>query len=79
MPGGTGFDVLERLERPPLVIFTTAYDAHAVRAFQVNALDYLLKPMNPGRLAEALNRARGRLREQRASIRRAALRAGLRS
>jgi two-component system LytT family response regulator len=58
MPGGTGFDLLERLEELPQVIFTTAYDQHAVRAFEVDALDYLLKPIDPSRLAEALGRAR---------------------
>ncbi|WIG94444.1 response regulator [Myxococcus sp. SDU36] len=60
MPGGTGFDVLERLEEPPDVVFTTAYDAHAVRAFEVNALDFLLKPIEPERLATALERVRER-------------------
>ncbi|MCP3136527.1 LytR/AlgR family response regulator transcription factor [Pyxidicoccus xibeiensis] len=60
MPGGTGFDVLERLEEPPDVVFTTAYDEHAVRAFSVNALDYLLKPIEAPRLAEALERVRVR-------------------
>ncbi|MFP2962520.1 LytR/AlgR family response regulator transcription factor [Myxococcus sp. 1LA] len=60
MPGGTGFDVLERLEEPPDVVFTTAYDAHAVRAFEVNALDFLLKPIEPERLATALERVRQR-------------------
>jgi two-component system LytT family response regulator len=59
MPGGTGFDLLARLEHMPRVIFTTAYDEHAVRAFEVNALDYLLKPVEPERLAGALARARG--------------------
>ncbi len=58
MPGGTGFDLLARLEHVPRVIFTTAYDEHAVRAFEVNALDYLLKPVEPERLAGALARAR---------------------
>ena len=57
MPGGTGFDLLERLEHLPRVIFTTAYDKHAVRAFEVNALDYLLKPIEPERLAAAVVRA----------------------
>jgi two-component system, LytTR family, response regulator len=57
MPGGTGFDLLERLEHLPRVVFTTAYDRHAVRAFEVNALDYLLKPIEPERLAAALTRA----------------------
>jgi two-component system, LytTR family, response regulator len=60
MPGGTGFDVLERLERVPLVVFTTAYDEHAVKAFEVNALDYLLKPIEPRRLRAALEKASGR-------------------
>jgi len=61
MPGGTGFDLLARLEHVPRVIFTTAYDDHAVQAFEVNALDYLLKPVEPERLAAALGRARGPL------------------
>jgi two-component system LytT family response regulator len=58
MPGGSGFDLLARLEDVPQVIFTTAYDEHAVRAFKVDALDYLLKPIEPARLAEALGRVR---------------------
>jgi two-component system LytT family response regulator len=57
MPGGTGFDVLERIDRIPVVVFTTAYDEFAIRAFEVNALDYLLKPIRPERLASALERA----------------------
>ena len=58
MPGGSGFDLLTRLEDVPQVIFTTAYDEHAVRAFKVDALDYLLKPIEPARLAEALTRVK---------------------
>ena len=58
MPGGSGFDLLSRLEDVPSVIFTTAYDHHAVQAFEVNALDYLLKPIEPERLAAALAKAR---------------------
>jgi two-component system LytT family response regulator len=58
MPGGSGFDLLTRLEDVPQVIFTTAYDEHAVRAFKVDALDYLLKPVEPARLAEALGRVK---------------------
>ncbi|HEX3397046.1 MAG TPA: response regulator [Steroidobacteraceae bacterium] len=58
MPGGTGFDLLARLEHVPDVIFTTAHDEHAVRAFEVDALDYLLKPIDPARLAEALARVK---------------------
>jgi two-component system LytT family response regulator len=59
MPGGSGFDLLERLERLPRVIFTTAYDHYAIKAFDVNALDYLLKPVEPERLAAAVARLRG--------------------
>lgn len=58
MPGMTGFDLLERLEDIPQIIFTTAYDAYAIRAFEVNALDYLLKPIAPARLAAALVKVR---------------------
>lgn len=56
MPAGSGFDLLERLDSLPQVIFTTAYNEHAVRAFEVDALDYLLKPIDRKRLAEALGR-----------------------
>jgi two-component system, LytTR family, response regulator len=56
MPGKTGFDLLEELERAPHVIFTTAYDEYALKAFEVNALDYLLKPIEPNRLAEAIQK-----------------------
>ena len=57
MPGGSGFDLLEKLEDVPAVIFTTAYDEYAVRAFDVSALDYLVKPITAPRLAAALGRA----------------------
>jgi two-component system LytT family response regulator len=60
MPSGTGFDVLDGLDSAPLVVFTTAYDHYAVRAFEANALDYLVKPVVPERLAAAIARARGR-------------------
>jgi two-component system, LytTR family, response regulator len=60
MPGMTGFELLERLEDLPQVIFTTAYDEYAIKAFEVNALDYLLKPIVPARLAAALVRVRPR-------------------
>jgi two-component system LytT family response regulator len=56
MPDGTGFDLLAQLDHVPLVIFTTAYDHHAIRAFEVDALDYLLKPIEPERLATAMAR-----------------------
>jgi two-component system LytT family response regulator len=58
MPGPSGFDLLERIETRARVIFVTAHDQFALRAFEVNALDYLLKPVSPGRLARALARAR---------------------
>jgi len=58
MPGGSGFDLLTRLDYLPQVIFTTAHDEHAVRAFEVNALDYVLKPIDPERLAAAIARVK---------------------
>jgi two-component system LytT family response regulator len=60
MPQMSGFDVLERLDDVPQVIFTTAYDRYALKAFEVNALDYLLKPIAPSRLAAALAKVRPR-------------------
>jgi two-component system LytT family response regulator len=56
MPGKTGFDLLAELDRAPQVIFTTAYDEYALKAFEVNALDYLLKPVEPKRLADAITK-----------------------
>jgi len=56
MPGLNGFDVLENISYQPKVIFTTAYDQYAVRAFDKNAVDYLLKPIDENRFAEALER-----------------------
>ncbi|AHJ96809.1 LytR/AlgR family response regulator transcription factor [Hymenobacter swuensis] len=61
MPGETGFELLASLETAPHVIFTTAYDEYALRAFEVNALDYLLKPIQENRLAAALAKARAKL------------------
>jgi two-component system LytT family response regulator len=60
MPGLTGFELLERLDQVPQVIFTTAYDQYAIQAFEVSALDYLLKPIAPNRLAAALAKLRPR-------------------
>ena len=68
MPGLTGFEVARRLlgrETAPLIIFVTAYDQHAIEAFDVNAVDYLLKPVDPARLDQALDRARRRLSSER--------------
>ncbi len=63
MPKLSGFEVLELLgERAPAVIFTTAFDEYALRAFEVHAVDYLLKPVEPARLNAAVERARERLR-----------------
>lgn len=61
MPGSSGFALLEKLDDVPAVIFTTAYDEYAVRAFEVSALDYLLKPITAERLAAALGRAQKNL------------------
>ena len=67
MPGLTGFEVARRmLEQgapgtPPHIIFVTAYDQHAIEAFEVNAVDYLLKPVDPGRLQTSVDRARRRI------------------
>ncbi len=61
MPGIDGIEVaqhLQKLDRPPAVIFTTAYDAYALKAFEVHAIDYLLKPIRVARLLDALSRAR---------------------
>jgi len=56
MPGMTGFDLLSRLAEQPLVIFTTAYDEYALRAFEVNSIDYLLKPIEPEQLERAVRK-----------------------
>ena len=56
MPGLTGFDLLERLDRDLPVIFTTAYDRYALDAFAVNSIDYLLKPIEPDRLDRSLDK-----------------------
>jgi two-component system, LytTR family, response regulator len=62
MPKLDGFEVLELVGRDVAVVFVTAYDQYAIRAFEVHAVDYLLKPFSPERLGEALTRARERLR-----------------
>jgi two-component system LytT family response regulator len=61
MPEKTGFDLLEELDQLPHVIFTTAYDEYALKAFQVNALDYLLKPIEPKRLEDAVQKLQGKI------------------
>lgn len=57
MPGGDGFSLLEKLDYIPQVIFTTAYDQFAIKAFEVNAVDYLLKPISEQRLEQAIQKA----------------------
>jgi two-component system LytT family response regulator len=63
MPGLNGFEMLNRLERKPLVVFTTAYDQYAVKAFEANGIDYLLKPVSP----DSLDRAISKLEKSQAS------------
>ncbi|NBB73077.1 MAG: response regulator [Bacteroidetes bacterium] len=69
MPGLDGFDVIEEIgpEQMPVVIFVTAYDEHALRAFDVHALDYLLKPIDEERLHDAIDRAKTQLDQRRSS------------
>src|SRR5262249_45166167 len=69
MPEMDGFEVLEGIpqERLPAIVFTTAYDKHAVRAFEIHALDYLLKPIEPERFRAAVARVRDHLRNQQTS------------
>jgi two-component system LytT family response regulator len=61
MPRITGFELLELLENPPIIVFATAYDQYAIKAFEKNAADYLLKPFSKERLAQALEKVRQRL------------------
>lgn len=71
MPGGSGFDVLEQMApQTPLPIFVTAFDHHAIRAFECNAVDYLTKPVTPERLRQALGRAQAAIaaRENRDTV-----------
>jgi two-component system LytT family response regulator/two-component system response regulator LytT len=63
MPGMGGFELLAALKRPPQVIFATAYDEYAIRAFEVEAVDYLLKPVTQARVAEAVSRVRMRIEQ----------------
>ena len=63
MPKLTGFEMLEVLEHHPAIIFTTAYDQYALKAFEHNALDYLLKPYSKDRFQEAVEKARERIQQ----------------
>jgi two-component system LytT family response regulator len=69
MPDKTGFQLLEMLDVVPLVVFTTAYDQFALKAFEVNALDYLLKPIQPERLSETITKLQERERMKPGSVR----------
>jgi two-component system LytT family response regulator len=60
MPGFSGFEVIQQVSNAPAIVFVTAYDEYAVRAFEANALDYILKPVKPERLQKALHRIRDR-------------------
>jgi two-component system LytT family response regulator len=64
MPGKTGFDMLTELEKTPHVIFVTAYDEFAIKAFEVNALDYLMKPVEPKRLSDAILKVKQKEEEE---------------
>jgi len=68
MPGLSGFDVVQQLdiESMPIILFLTAYDEYALKAFEVNALDYILKPIDEKRLDHVLDKVRTSLREKRA-------------
>ena len=68
MPGKTGFDLLSEIEKSPRVIFTTAYDEFALKAFEVNALDYLLKPIDPKRLADAIQKLQTEIALEQSSL-----------
>ena len=68
MPGKTGFDLLGELEKAPKVIFTTAFDEFALKAFEVNALDYLLKPIDPNRLSDAIQKLQTELALEKTSL-----------
>ena len=68
MPGMNGFEVLEEIDHEPYVIFTTAYDQYAIKAFEKNAVDYLLKPLDEERFKLAVNRALKQKKLEQSSI-----------
>lgn len=67
MPGMDGFELLSKLDEVPEVIFVTAYDEYAIKAFEVNALDYILKPINPERLKDAISKVEKKLKDNASS------------
>src|SRR5690606_37285888 len=64
MPGLSGFELLKQLDEIPLVVFVTAYDEFAIKAFEVDALDYILKPIDPVRLQETIKKIVARFKEE---------------
>jgi two-component system, LytTR family, response regulator len=78
MPKLNGFEVLELVDRPPAVIFATAYNQYAIKAFEVHAVDYLLKPFSKERLTEALVHAKGHLKKKSFPVQELASAAGMR-
>ncbi len=68
MPGLTGFDVLDEIEHEPFIIFSTAYDQYAIKAFEKDAIDYLLKPIDEGRFKVAIERAIERIEKQESNV-----------
>jgi two-component system, LytTR family, response regulator len=68
MPGMTGFEVLDNIEHDPYVIFVTAYDQYAIKAFEKNAVDYLLKPLDLDRFKTAVERAIGRMQTEQNNV-----------
>lgn len=78
LPDGSGFDLLEQAEFTPQVIFITAYEQHALRAFEVNALDYLLKPITPQRLTQALEKVAAKQKQDAVTTHTAATQAAVR-
>lgn len=77
MPGKTGFQLLEELDAVPFVVFTTAYDEFALKAFEVNALDYLLKPIQADRLSETVSKILDKEKSKSAAVRNADKKLGL--
>lgn len=77
MPGKTGFQLLEELDAVPFVVFTTAYDEFALKAFEVNALDYLLKPIQADRLSETVSKILEKEKSKSSAVRNADKKLGL--
>ncbi|MDH7444634.1 LytR/AlgR family response regulator transcription factor [Aquimarina sp. 2201CG14-23] len=67
MPGKNGFDLLEMLDQVPLVVFTTAYDEYAIKSFEYNAFDYLLKPINQERFSKTIEKLKKEISDKRES------------